>query len=157
MSEVNIKNKWMKFALKEAEKALKMDEVPIGSVIVKDNTIIGKGYNQVESLVDSTAHAEIIAITSAANYLGDWRLNDCSIYITKEPCLMCYGAILNSRIVNVIYGFSDNDKGFRVRLNKELILYRTHLKNIEGNILHLDCKILVKDFFKFKRKKNKNS
>ena len=147
----------MKFALKEAEKALKMDEVPIGSVIVKDNKIIGRGYNQVESLVDSTAHAEIIAITSAANYLGDWRLNDCSIYITKEPCLMCYGAILNSRIVNVIYGFSDSDKGFRVRLNKELILYRTHLKNIEGNVLLLDCKMLVEDFFKSKRKKNKNS
>ena len=157
MNEVIIKNKWMKFALKEAEKALKMDEVPIGSVIVKDNKIIGRGYNQVEALVDSTAHAEIIAITSAANYLGDWRLNDCSIYITKEPCLMCYGAILNSRIVNVIYGFSDSDKGFRVRLNKELILYRTHLKNIEGNILHLDCKMLVEDFFKSKRKKNKNS
>jgi len=157
MNEVIIKNKWMKFALKEAEKALKMDEVPIGSVIVKDNKIIGRGYNQVESLVDSTAHAEIIAITSAANYLGDWRLNDCSIYITKEPCLMCYGAILNSRIVNVIYGFSDSDKGFRVRLNKELILYRTHLKNIEGNVLHLDCKMLVEDFFKSKRKKNKNS
>ena len=157
MNEVIIKNKWMKFALKEAEKALKMDEVPIGSVIVKDNKIIGRGYNQVEGLVDSTAHAEIIAITSAANYLGDWRLNDCSIYITKEPCLMCYGAILNSRIVNVIYGFSDSDKGFRVRLNKELILYRTHLKNIEGNVLHLDCKMLVEDFFKSKRKKNKNS
>ena len=157
MNEVIIKNKLMKFALKEAEKALKMDEVPIGSVIVKDNKIIGRGYNQVESLVDSTAHAEIIAITSAANYLGDWRLNDCSIYITKEPCLMCYGAILNSRIVNVIYGFSDNDKGFRVRLNKELILYRTHLKNIEGNVLLLDCKMLVEDFFKSKRKKNKNS
>ena len=157
MNEVIIKNKLMKFALKEAEKALKMDEVPIGSVIVKDNKIIGRGYNQVESLVDSTAHAEIIAITSAANYLGDWRLNDCSIYITKEPCLMCYGAILNSRIVNVIYGFSDSDKGFRVRLNKELILYRTHLKNIEGNVLLLDCKMLVEDFFKSKRKKNKNS
>ena len=157
MNEVNMKNKWMSFALKEAEKALKFDEVPIGSIIVKDNKIIGKGYNQVESLVDSTAHAEIIAITSAANYLGDWRLNDCSLYVTKEPCLMCYGAILNSRISNIIYGFSDTDKGFKMRLNKELILYRNHLKNIEGKVLNIDCKMLVDIFFKSKRKKNKNS
>ncbi len=157
MGEINNKNKWMSFALKEAEKALKIDEVPIGAVIVKDNNIIGRGYNQVEGLVDSTAQSEIIAITSAANFLGDWRLNDCSIYTTKEPCLMCYGAILNSRIANIYYGFSDADKGFRMRLNKELVLYRNHLKNIEGNILHLDCKILVDDFFKSKRKKNKNS
>ncbi len=157
MNELNMKNKWMSFALKEAEKALKFDEVPIGSIIVKDNKIIGRGYNQVESLVDSTAHAEIIAITSAANYLGDWRLNDCSLYVTKEPCLMCYGAILNSRISNIIYGFSDADKGFKMRLNKELILYRNHLKNIEGNVLNIDCKMLVDYFFKSKRKKNKNS
>jgi len=157
MNEVNVKNKWMSFALKEAEKALKVDEVPIGSIIVKDNKIIGRGYNQVESLVDSTAHAEIIAITSAANFLGDWRLNDCSLYVTKEPCLMCYGAILNSRISNIIYGFSDTDKGFKMRLNKELILYRNHLKNIEGNVLNIDCKMLVDIFFKSKRKKNKNS
>ena len=157
MSEVNIKNKWMSFALKEAEKALKIDEVPIGAIIVKDNKIIGRGYNQVESLIDSTAHAEIIAITSAANNLGDWRLNDCSLYVTKEPCLMCYVAILNSRISNVIYGFSDTDRGFKMRLNKELILYRNHLRIIEGNVLHIDCKMLVEEFFKFKRKKNKNS
>ena len=152
-----MKNKWMSFALKEAEKALKIDEVPIGAIIVKDNKIIGRGYNQVEGLIDSTAHAEIIAITSAANNLGDWRLNDCSIYVTKEPCLMCYGAILNSRISDIIYGFSDTDKGFKMRLNKELILYRNHLKNIEGNVLNIDCKMLVDFFFKSKRKKNKNS
>jgi len=157
MSDVNIKNKWMNFALQEAEKAFKIDEVPIGSIIVKDDKIIGRGYNQVESLVDSTAHAEIIAITSAANNLGDWRLNDCTIYITKEPCLMCYGAILNSRISAIIYGFSDAEKGFRMRLNKELLLYCTHLKNIEGNVLHHDSKVLVENFFKSKRKKNKNS
>ena len=151
------RNKWMTFALKEAEKALNIDEVPIGSVIVKNNQIIGKGYNQVESLFDSTAHSEIIAITSASNFVGDWRLNDCSIYVTKEPCLMCYGAIINSRISNLYYGFSDNNEGFKKRLNKELLLYQTHLKKIEGNVLGSDCEILVKDFFKSKRKKNKNS
>ena len=101
MNEVIIKNKWMKFALKEAEKALKMDEVPIGSVIVKDDKIIGRGYNQVEGLVDSTAHAEMISITAASNFIGDWRLNNCSIYVTKEPCAMCFGAIINARI-NII-------------------------------------------------------
>ena len=157
MIKVSDKNKWMSFALKEAGKALKIDEVPIGAVIVKDNKIIGKGYNQVESLIDSTAHAEIIAITSAANSLGDWRLNDCSLYVTKEPCLMCYGAILNSRISEIVYGFSDSERGFKMRLNKELILYRNHLRIIEGNVLHVDCKMLVENFFKIKRKKNKNS
>ena len=92
------KEKWMQYALKEAEKALKDDEVPIGAIVVKDDKIIGRGFNKTESLNDCTAHAEVIAITSAANSLEDWRLNDSSMYVTKEPCLMCFGAVINSRI-----------------------------------------------------------
>ena len=79
---INNKEHWMKLALREAEKAYKADEVPIGSIIIKDDKVIGRGYNQVESLNDCTAHSEIISITSASNSLGDWRLNDCSIYVT---------------------------------------------------------------------------
>ena len=90
--------KWMYYALKEAEKAENKNEVPIGAVVIFENNIIGRGFNQVESLKDSTAHAEMIAITSASNFLDSWRLNECSLYVTKQPCLMCIGSVLNSRI-----------------------------------------------------------
>ena len=149
--------KWMEFAYNEAVKAYKEDEVPIGAIVVLNNKIIGKGYNKVESLLDSTAHAEIISITSAANHLNDWRLKDCSIYITKEPCVMCYGAIINSRIKNIYYGFSDSENGFRSKISKEKILSCNHVENIESNILEYDCKKIIQDFFANKRKINKKS
>ena len=144
--------KWMKHAYNEAMKANREDEVPIGAIIINDNKIIGRGYNQVEKLKDSTAHAEIICITSAANSLNDWRLNNSSIYVTKEPCVMCYGAILNARIKNIYYGFSDNNFGFRSKIKEEK-LFNNHLKNIEGSILEPDCKKIIEDFFASKRKK----
>ena len=112
MIQIDQNEKWMLHALKEARKAYKSDEVPIGSVIVKDNLIIGTGYNQMETLKDSTAHAEMIAITAASNSLGDWRLNSTSMYVTKEPCIMCIGAIINARIQNVFYGLPDIKTGF---------------------------------------------
>jgi tRNA(adenine34) deaminase len=97
-------------ALQEAEKALEDNEVPIGAVVVKDDKIIGRGYNQVERLKDSTAHAEMIALTAAANHLGEWRLEKCSVYVTLEPCIMCTGALLASRI-NTLY-FAVHDAKF---------------------------------------------
>ena len=97
-------------ALQEAEKALEDNEVPVGAVVVKDNKIIGRGYNQVERLKDATAHAEMIALTAASNHLGEWRLEKCSIYITLEPCIMCTGALLASRI-NTLY-FAAHDAKF---------------------------------------------
>ena len=103
--------KWMQVALKEAEKAFNAEEVPVGAVVVKDNLLIGRGYNQREGLHDPTAHAEIIAITSAANTLKNWRLVGCSLYVTKEPCPMCAGAILNARLKNLIFGAYDDKKG----------------------------------------------
>jgi len=144
---------WMQKAIFEANKALKQNEVPIGAVIIKDNKIIGRGYNQVEGLLDSTAHAEIIAISSAANSLNDWRLNDCSIYVTKEPCLMCYGAIVNSRIKEIYFGFPDSDHGFKSKIDETQSIHKTHLKKIEGNILSYECRKILTDFFKYKRKK----
>tara|TARA_B100000686_G_scaffold211227_1_gene218078 strand:+ start:39 stop:488 length:450 start_codon:yes stop_codon:yes gene_type:complete len=143
------KEKWMFLALSEAKKAEKMDEVPIGAIIVKDNAIIGRGFNQMESLKDSTAHAEIIAITSASNTIGDWRLNKCSLYVTKEPCLMCIGAILNSRIENLYYGMSDKENGYIT--TKKFINNSVHLKSIEGSILEFDSKKIIQDFFLNKR------
>ena len=143
------KEKWMFSALSEAKKAEKMDEVPIGAIIVKNNAIIGRGFNQMESLKDSTAHAEIIAITSASNTIGDWRLNKCSLYVTKEPCLMCLGAILNSRIENLYYGMADKENGY-ITTNK-FINNSVHLKSIEGSILEFDSKKIIQDFFLNKR------
>ena len=102
---------WMEFAFREAEKAYKLNEIPIGAVIVHNNKIIGKGFNQRERLNDPTAHAEMIAITAASNYLESWRLNECTLYVTLEPCPMCTGAILNARIPNVVFGADDDNYG----------------------------------------------
>ena len=149
---INLTNdeRWMLYALKEANKALKMDEVPIGAIIINENKIIGRGFNQVENLNDSTAHAEIIAITSAANTLNDWRLNNCSIYVTKEPCPMCFGAIINSRIEKIFFGSTDLQKGFRRVYNKTDFL-TPHLNYIGSKILESECKKIIQDFFKKKR------
>jgi tRNA(adenine34) deaminase len=102
--------RFMFAALQEAEKALDENEVPVGAVVVKDKKIIGRGYNQVERLKDATAHAEMIALTAAANHIGNWRLNECSIYVTLEPCIMCTGALLASRISELF--FSEFDPKF---------------------------------------------
>ena len=146
---------WMKQALLQAEKAFAAEEVPVGAIVVHKGKVIGRGHNQKEQFNDPTAHAEMIAITAAANTLGDWRLNDCSIYITKEPCVMCYGAILNSRIKCLYYGFEDEENGFKTKINFHIDLSTKHLRKIEGNILGNDCNYLVSNFFQSKRKKNK--
>ena len=102
---------WMKQALVQAQKAFEAEEIPIGAIVVHNGKIIGRGYNQREQLNDPTAHAEIIAITAAANTIGDWRLNNCSLYVTKEPCPMCAGAIINSRLEMLIFGTYDEETG----------------------------------------------
>ena len=142
--------KWMLRAITEANQALDNGEVPIGAIIVKDGNIVGRGYNQIERLKDSTAHAEIIAITSASSTLDDWRLNSSSLYVTKEPCLMCWGAINNARIEKVFYGVSNVAfKGDFVQ--NELKYKMPHLKIIGGGILEYDCKKIIQDFFLKKR------
>jgi tRNA(adenine34) deaminase len=103
--------RWMEQALREAERAFEQDEVPVGAVVVKDGLVIGKGYNQNEQLKDPTAHAEIIAITAAANALGDKRLDGCTLYVTLEPCAMCAGAIVLARIPVLVFGAYDAKAG----------------------------------------------
>ena len=135
--------KWMKFAYNEAVKAYKADEVPIGSIIVLDNKIIGRGYNKVESLLDSTAHAELIAITSAQNYLNSKNLEGCTLYATLEPCLMCHGAIYWSKINTIVYGASDIKRGFS-GYNLEI---DRKIKIIKG-VMEEESRELLDKFFK---------
>lgn len=105
------KYRFMYSALQEAEKALEDDEVPVGAIVVHKNRVIGKGYNQVERLHDPTAHAEMIAITAAAAHLGNWRLNECEIFVTLEPCTMCTGALLSARIKSIYFAAFDTKFG----------------------------------------------
>ena len=142
--------KWMLQAIRQANEALNSKEVPIGAIIVKDGNIVGRGYNQVEGLNDATAHAEILAITSASSSLGDWRLNGSYLYVTKQPCLMCWGAINNARIEKVFYGLHSQEFGLDF-IRDNLKSKMPHLKIIEGGILEFDCKKIIQDFFLKKR------
>jgi len=144
---------WMKRALKLAVRAFDNDEVPVGCIIVHDNKIIGQGYNQCESLNDSTAHAEMIAITAASSTLNAWRLNECAIYVTKEPCPMCAGAIVNSRIEKVYFGCYDEELGacgskFEICGNPNSATPSV----IKGGILESESLSLIQEYFSIKRK-----
>jgi len=136
----------MKEAIKEANKAFEQDEVPVGAIVVSDFKIIGRGYNMVEKLKDVTAHAEIIAITSAANYLGSKYLQNCTLYVTIEPCIMCAGAILWSQIEQIVFGAHDEKFGYSK--HKKLLPAKL---NVKAGILEKECAQLMKDFFKNKR------
>lgn len=138
---------FMKKALQEAELANSEGEVPVGAVIVCNNTVIAKAHNQVEVLSDITAHAEILAITAASNYLGSKYLDDCTLYVTLEPCVMCAGAIKWARLKRVVYGASD-DKGGFMRFGKELLHKTTKL---EYGISHDACSQILKNFFADRR------
>ena len=139
-------------AYKLAEKAFSLGEVPVGAIIVKENKIIGQGYNQKELLKDPTAHAEIIAISAAANTLNDWRLDSATLYVTKEPCSMCSGAIINSRIKTLIFGAYDEKKGccgslYQLCGDKRL----DSLTAVRGGVEEDRCGSILKEFFKTKR------
>ena len=136
----------MKMALHEAEAAKDLQEVPIGCVIVMNNRVIARGHNLTEQLNDVTAHAEMQAITSAANFLGGKYLKDCTLYVTLEPCVMCAGALAWSQISNVVIGARDEKRGF---INKNLQLHPK--TEIITGILENECSVLVKAFFKEKR------
>ena len=137
----------MKQALKEAEKALQKDEVPIGAVIVANNTIIGRGHNLTETLNDVTAHAEMQAITAAAGYLGGKYLTDCTLYVTIEPCIMCAGALFWAQISRVVYGAPDEKRGFTLASGNVL----HPATSVTVGVLADEAKNMMQDFFRKKR------
>jgi tRNA(adenine34) deaminase len=139
---------FMNEALKEARKAYDADEVPVGVVIVAENKIIARAHNLTELLNDVTAHAEMQAITSAANFIGGKYLNECVLYVTLEPCLMCAGALYWSHITKVVYGASDDKRGFS-KLNQPVLHPKTILVK---RVLEEECSKLLKEFFALKRK-----
>ena len=141
-------NYFMKEALKEANKAYQKDEVPIGAVLVCENKIIARAYSQTELLHDVTAHAEIIAITSASNYLDSKYLNECTLYVTLEPCIMCAGAMMWSQLKQLVFGAHDEKRGF-TGISKKILHPAT---TCTGGILEKECSFLLKDFFQSKRK-----
>ena len=143
----------MSLALKEAEKAAFEDETPIGCVIVKDDRVIARGHNKRETKNLVISHAEMEAITKANKKLNSWRLVDCDLYVTVEPCIMCAGAIIQSRIRNVYYGTRDPKGGaFDSSINILDANNINHRPNIIGGVLEEECAIIIKNYFKSKRK-----
>lgn len=145
---LNTPDFYMKMALQEAQKAYERDEVPVGAVLVMQDKVIAKGYNQVEMLCDVTAHAEIIALTAGFQHLGSKYLPEATLYVTLEPCLMCAGALYWSKIDNIVYGASDEKNGYRKCCNVSPFHPKT---NLEGGLMADECAQLMKDFFKSKR------
>lgn len=140
---------YMQLALKEAQKAFDKDEVPVGAVIVMNDKIIARAHNQVELLNDSTAHAEILALTTAFNFLGSKYLPEATLYVTLEPCLMCSGALYWSKIGRIVYGADDEKNGYRKLAGKKNPFHpKTELM---GAVLKDECAKLMKDFFKARR------
>jgi tRNA(adenine34) deaminase len=143
MDEIFNHDWFMREALKEAKKAFELGEVPVGAVVVYENTIIGKGHNLTEQLHDVTAHAEMQAITAASNHIGAKYLNECTLYVTIEPCVMCAGAIYWSQLGKLVYGASDSKRGF-MKEGKHLLHPKTALEN---GFMAEDCASLMKSFF----------
>ena len=145
---------WMKESLRLAEKAFSESEVPVGAIVVKNDNIIGRGYNQRERLNDPTAHAEILAITAASSTLEDWRLSDCTLYVTKEPCPMCAGAIINSRISHLIFGAYDEEKGCCGSLYQLCGDRRLDSRTaVKGGVEEDKCTAILQEFFNLERDK----
>jgi len=146
--------KWMREALKEADKARIKDEVPIGAVIVCDNKIIARAYNRKEETKKAVAHAELLAIEKANKKIGDWRLTECELYVTIEPCLMCVGAIIQSRLKKVVYGAHDKKFG-AIESVVHSFEYEgwNHYPEIIGGILNEECSKIMTEYFGKKRSK----
>lgn len=143
---------FMREALRQALKARKAGEVPIGAVIVRAGKITARAYNQVELLKDATAHAEMLALTQAEAAVGDWRLTDCDLYVTKEPCAMCAGALVHTRIRRVIFGCADPGAGAAGSVINLLQLPTlNHRCDIAPGVLENDCAAILRDFFRERR------
>jgi tRNA(adenine34) deaminase len=144
-------------ALRQAAKAYEKDEVPVGAVIVREGRIIARAFNQVELLKDATAHAEMLALTQAEEAVGDWRLTDCTLYVTKEPCPMCAGAVVHTRLARVVFGAGD-PKGGAAGGALNLLQFPTlnHRCDITSGVRLEECRVMLKDFFAKKRLSQKS-
>src|SRR4051812_42517306 len=144
---------FMREALRQARKAYTAEEVPVGAVVVRGGRIIARAYNQVELLKDATAHAEMLALTQAEAAVGDWRLTDCDLYVTKEPCVMCAGAAVHARVHRVIFGCADERAGAAGSILNVLQLPTlNHRCDISSGVLQNECAAILQEFFKQKRK-----
>jgi len=141
-------------ALRQAVRAYEADEVPVGAVVVREGRIIARAYNQVELLKDATAHAEMLALTQAEGFVGDWRLTDCTLYVTKEPCPMCAGAIVHVRLARVVFGAADPKSG-AAGSAMNLLQFPTlnHRAEITSGVREPECRSLLITFFSEKRQK----
>ncbi|MEP6809659.1 MAG: tRNA adenosine(34) deaminase TadA [Chthoniobacterales bacterium] len=152
MSEAEFDAVFMQQALRLAEKAGKAGEVPVGAVVVQDGRVIARAWNQVELLKDATAHAEMLALTQAEAAVGDWRLNDCDLYVTKEPCAMCAGALVHVRMRRVIFGCADERSGAAGgMINLLQMPALNHRCEITAGVLSEDCASLLQEFFRMRR------
>jgi tRNA(adenine34) deaminase len=153
----NTDEHFMREALRQARKAAKQDEVPIGAVIVREGHVIARAWNQVETLKDATAHAEMIALTQAQSALGDWRLNECDLYVTKEPCPMCAGGIMHCRVRRVIFGCPDLKGGAAGGFwNLLQAPNLNHRSEIVSGVLGDECVMMLKNFFRDARDRRAN-
>jgi len=147
---------FMSLAYNQAIDAWNADEVPIGAVIAHGDVVIAAAHNRVESLKDPTAHAEVLAITSATEKLGDWRLNECTLYVTKEPCPMCSGAAIMARLGRVVYAVPDPKMGFLGgALSVHEVPTLNHLVQVTKGVMEAECVMLIQAFFQMKRQKEK--
>ena len=143
---------FMREALRQAQKANEAGEVPVGAVIVRAGKIIGRAHNQVELLKDATAHAEMLALTQAEAAIGDWRLTECDLYVTKEPCAMCAGALVHTRIRRVIFGCTDPAAGAAGSVMNLLQMpVLNHRCDIASGVLQDECATILQDFFRKRR------
>src|SRR5213595_2234203 len=150
---MELDKRFMQEALRLAMKARAADEVPVGAVVVREGRIISRGHNQVELLRDATAHAEMLALTAAEAAVGDWRLTDCDLYVTKEPCVMCAGAVVHTRIRRVIFGCTDPSAGAGGSMMNLLQMPASnHRCEITSGVLESECAAILQDFFRGRRK-----
>jgi tRNA(adenine34) deaminase len=143
---------FMREALRQAQRAYAADEVPVGAVVVREGKIIARAHNQVELLKDATAHAEMLALTQAEEAVGDWRLSQCDLYVTKEPCAMCAGALVHTRVRRVIFGCTDSSAGAAGSMINLLRMPAfNHQCEITSGVLQKDCAAILQDFFRKRR------
>jgi tRNA(adenine34) deaminase len=157
MIDLHSDDYFMGEALRQAAKAYEADEVPVGAVIVREGRIIARAFNQVELLKDATAHAEMLALTQAEQAVGDWRLTDCTLYVTKEPCPMCAGAMVHTRLARVVFGAGD-PKGGAAGGALNLLQFPTlnHHCEITPGLRLEECRALLRNFFSEQRRAKKN-